>query len=180
MRKSAADQRGLTMTAFRLDRLSSLRVADVMNRDVVQLPSSMTMGKAAKTLAERQISGAPVVDEQGRCVGVLSTTNFVYREASRQAAEETPRAGEAHRLVTASGAPIHIETIPEEAIFTHMSPAVQTISPDAPLVEAARIMCAEHVHRIPVTDESARVVGMITSLDLVAAMVGVIDEAEQE
>ena len=50
------------------------------------------------------------------------------------------------------------------------SPAV-SIAPTASLVDASRLMCTKHVHRLPVVDESGHLVGMISSLDVVGSLV---------
>ena len=55
-----------------------------------------------------------------------------------------------------------------------MSPVVQYISQDATLIQAARMMCTEHIHRLVVLAEDQRTVGFMTSLDLAAAMVAAI------
>jgi CBS domain-containing protein len=47
-----------------------------MSRDIVRLSASMSLREAAHLLVQGQIGGAPVVDEQGRCVGVLSCVDF--------------------------------------------------------------------------------------------------------
>jgi CBS-domain-containing membrane protein len=57
--------------------LLALTVEDVMSREVVTIPRRMSMRDAAGLLRRSQISGAPVVDEQGRCVGVLSAVDFL-------------------------------------------------------------------------------------------------------
>jgi CBS domain-containing protein len=49
-----------------------------MSRDVVLIPQEMAMRDAAQLLWQAHVSGAPVVDAQGRCVGILSATDFVY------------------------------------------------------------------------------------------------------
>src|SRR5688572_1984458 len=51
---------------------------DVMSREVVTIPRRMPMRDAAGILRRARISGAPVVDEQGRCVGVLSASDFLH------------------------------------------------------------------------------------------------------
>src|ERR1700756_3143626 len=57
--------------------MTELSAADVMSRDVVTVPQTMLLHHAAHLLARKQISGAPVVDDSGRCVGILSATDFV-------------------------------------------------------------------------------------------------------
>ena len=61
-----------------------------------------------------------------------------------------------------------------------MSPAVQSIDPDASLLRASRVMCAQHIHRLFVIDEKNHPIGVISTMDVVAAMVNVIDEMETQ
>jgi len=153
-----------------IERLLGLRVGDVMTKSVVELPAHTTMAQAAETLVRHAISGAPVVDEQGHCVGVLSSVDFVQRE-------RPPSGDVEHQLRHDSpDAPFHIDAVAEDLVSTHMTPAVQSISAETSLVEAGRVMCAEHVHRLPVLDGRGRVVGVVSTLDLVAAMIHAIEE----
>ena len=157
------------MTQFHtepLDRLRALRVRDVMNSRVVTVPSSATMCDAAETLTAAGASGAPVVDEAGRCTGVISALDFLKREA------EVCRV----RLST-SGVTCGASASDEEAsVRDYMSTAVQTISSDETLVAAARIMCAQHIHRLIVLDERSAPTGVLTTLDVTSALVTAIDE----
>jgi CBS domain-containing protein len=54
-----------------------LTASDLMTRDVVRLTEEMRLWQAADLLLKNQIGGAPVVDREGKCVGVLSATDFV-------------------------------------------------------------------------------------------------------
>jgi len=56
--------------------LSAMTAADVMNSNVISLPQHMPLRDAAKQLAAAGIHGAPVVDSDGRCVGVFSTSDL--------------------------------------------------------------------------------------------------------
>jgi CBS domain-containing protein len=58
-----------------------LTAGDLMPLDVVRLPQDMSVRDAARLLLRAQIAGAPVVDANGRCVGVLSATDFVRMAA---------------------------------------------------------------------------------------------------
>jgi CBS domain-containing protein len=161
-----------------IERLLSLRVADVMTKNVIRVSANQTMAEAAETFTERQISGAPVVDEHGRCVGVLSASDFVTREHKRgDTGAATPSRGRSHRLVQqAPEGPYTIEETINDLVSSHMSPTVQTIAEDATLLTAAREMCALHIHRLPVVDHHGYTIGVVTSLDIVAALVNVIEE----
>ena len=61
-------------------------------------------------------------------------------------------------------------------VASRMSRSVQSIAADATVIEAARAMCAEHVHHLPVLDEDRCVLGLVSSLDIVAAMVHAVEE----
>jgi CBS domain-containing protein len=69
--------------------LFSLTAADLMTRDVLRLHREMPLRDAANLLFRSQISGAPVVDDHGRCVGVLSASDFVRKEVG--VSPSTPR-----------------------------------------------------------------------------------------
>jgi CBS domain-containing protein len=66
--------------------LLALTAADLMTREVVRLPEDMPLRDAVKLLLRNQVGGAPVVDTQGRCVGVLSVID-VLRQTEKG---ETP------------------------------------------------------------------------------------------
>lgn len=140
-----------------IERLLSLRVADFMRHDVVTVSAAATMGAAAEPFFRHKVSGTPVVDEIGRCAGVLSAADFVRREVQLS----SRRAGNDNSV---------------EDVQTYMSRPVHSIGAEATLIDAARAMCGKHVHRLPVLDSHGQVVGVVSSLDLVAAVIHAIEE----
>lgn len=155
-----------------IERLLGLRVSDVMQTNVIQLKAYSTMAEAADTLFKYEISGAPVVDEADRCIGILSALDFVRRE------RDQAKGGAFERAQSDTGARpmLNVGGFENERVERHMTPMVHSVASKATLMETARLMCAVHVHRIPVLDGSDRPVGMVSSLDLVAAMVHAIEE----
>ncbi len=61
-----------------LEPVLALTAADLMKGPVMVVREDMTLREAAHQFCKEQISGAPVVDEAGRCVGVLSATDFLH------------------------------------------------------------------------------------------------------
>ncbi|MCG8585999.1 MAG: CBS domain-containing protein [Pirellulales bacterium] len=160
-----------------MERLLSLNVADVMCREVVQVSVHDTIEAAAAVFAKHEVSGAPVVDETGRCVGVLTSGDFVRREAHRAAASTEPFTDTNHVVKGGEhGEPLHVERAEEHLVSRYMSPAVQTVAADSPLVTAARIMDAGHIHRLIVVDDKGFPVGLLSSMDVVAAVINSVDE----
>jgi CBS-domain-containing membrane protein len=156
-----------------IERLLSLRVADVMSRQVVTVSNRDVMNDAARKMIEHSISGAPVVDERGCCVGVISATDFV-RQHNCACADD----GGVTRTLVQEGRdrPWRIDACRNDLVTGHMSAAAQSIAAEKSLLAAARAMCAQHVHRLPVLDAQGRPSGMITALDIVAALVGAVEE----
>ncbi|MDA7980948.1 MAG: CBS domain-containing protein [Pirellulales bacterium] len=141
------------------DRLRNLLVGDVMARKIVTVREDQLLAEVAEDLFEKGITGAPVVDANGVCVGMITSVDFMRR----QGVEET-------------GAPW---TPPvNEAVGHLMTRGAKTISVDAPLLLAARMMCDSHVHRLPVIAADGQLVGILTSLDIVAALVNAEDETK--
>jgi CBS domain-containing protein len=62
--------------------LLRLTAGDLMSRELKVLPQEMSLREAARRLSEARVSGAPVVDSAGRCVGVLSCADFVRSVAT--------------------------------------------------------------------------------------------------
>jgi CBS-domain-containing membrane protein len=141
-----------------VERLLTLKVKDVMTRRVVCVAQDQTLGEAARLLLHKGISGAPVVDEQERCVGVLSAIDYVRRE------QELRKCPPQERW--------------DDHVRDSMSTRVRSVQPEQTLLNAARIMCEEHLHRLPVLSRDGKPMGLITCMDVVAALVNAIDERE--
>ena len=160
-----------------LQRWLSLRIADVMSREVVRISACQTMAEAAEVLSRENIRGLPVVNEFDQCIGMLSTSDFAKGTHPAQETDtlSTP-AGEFELVQSETGGPMHIEHVSEELVSEHMSCGLQTIAADRTLLDAARTMEAQHIHRLVVVDGSARPVGVVSCLDLVAALTKSIEE----
>lgn len=156
------------------ERLRTLTVRDAMNKAVITVSAGDSMTQAGEVLRKHGISGAPVVDERGRLVGVLSARDFV--PASATGANWCERVQEL--VQDYPGGPYHVEERQRQSVRDVMSTAVQTVDDDLPLVAAARCLCLEHIHRVIVVDDDIRPVGILTSLDIVAALVQSFDEGE--
>lgn len=154
-----------------IERLLTLHVRDVMSREVVSVSGTKKMPEAADILMSHFISGAPVTDEHGQCVGMLSATDFVRCLADSK--DSALNSGEGNgisrdRELRASPA--------ADQVVSHMSALAQTVRADQMLTEAARMMCQNHVHRLVILDAQRRPTGVLTALDIVAAVIGAIEE----
>jgi CBS domain-containing protein len=122
-----------------------LKIADIMTRDVFTLGASWPADHAALELSLRGFTGAPVRDEGGRLVGVLSRSDLMDPERNE--------GGLDHKEVQ-----------------DLMTPAMFTLHPSAPALQAIRLMVREGIHRVIVMDERRDMVGIITATDILNAM----------
>ena len=164
-----------------LDPLETLRVSDAMSKNIVEVCTHHSMEEVAARMVENEVSGVVVVNDQGRCVGVLSTSDFVKRDFRRFQADKESFDPEEHELApTGAGGTLEISGTASDRAEMYMSPAVQSIDPDSPLFAAAKMMVLEHVHRLPVLDEGGHPVGLLTSTDLLTVLVNAHEELLRE
>lgn len=157
-----------------VERLLGLRVADIMRRQVIALSTDQTMAEAASKLLEQRVSGAPVVNDQRVCVGILSALDFVRREVQKDDSEVT---AQSRRESLSDRLARSIQPERDDArVCAYMTRGVRSVDENASLIDAARLMCDAHVHRLPVLDQGERVVGIVSVLDIVAALIGAVEE----
>ncbi|GEJ59165.1 CBS domain-containing protein [Anaeromyxobacter diazotrophicus] len=113
-------------------------VQAVMTRVVIAVQADLPLERARALFLERGIGGAPVVDDAGKPLGILSKTDLLRAGAGR----------------------------PGGTVADEMSRNVLTLPEQAPISEAAALLAAEGVHRAPVVGREGRVVGIVTVLDL--------------
>ncbi|NIP36954.1 MAG: CBS domain-containing protein [Thermoplasmata archaeon] len=146
-----------------------------MTIDVVTLNGYMSVREAAKILAECNISGAPVLDNEGKLVGML-TESDILRSVKAAADEVRMVFPSIHTMGVmfelAKGETEIMEAFEEQAntvVMDVMTKNPITCSPDTALNEVASILVKESINRLPVVDDEGRVVGIVTRGDIVRA-----------
>jgi len=146
--------------------LPFLTAADLMKQPVQTIPQEMSFATAGGMLQREQISGAAVIDSEGQCVGVISTTDFLIA-----ASKDRKTAGLlCHEEQCVSEWQVDVESLPRDEVRHHMSKDVVTVSATTPIAEIARMMLDAHIHRVFVVDGHRRPVGIVSSTDIVAAV----------
>ncbi len=138
-----------------------MRVIDLMTAEVVTVRPETPLKEAARRMVRARVSGLPVTDDSGTLVGIISEADFLHREVAR---ERPRRHGLLDALVGGDSSLAEAELVGEA-----MTERVVTISPDASLAEAARIMAGHDVKRLPVVDSDGQVLGVLSRADIVAA-----------
>ena len=145
------------------------RVKDVMSRDVVSLQAGATVHEALAMMTENRVTALPIVDSRDHCVGIFTTTDLLeltrdvdYDAYQMDMVDPVSRRWLVDKLVKSLG---------DETVASYMSENVSTVSYETTLAIAARDMLRSQVHRLPVVDAKDRLVGIISTTDILAEYV---------
>jgi len=143
-----------------------------METQVITVSPDDPLPYVQRLFFEEEIAGAPVVDERGRVLGIISSMDLL-RAATEQ--HEVER-----------GEPIHLEAglefslpagmgeqlearLPEISASEVMTPGAASVGPEAPVCEVARLMRSQRIHRVLVVEDD-RLRGIISTFDMVALL----------
>ena len=152
-----------------------LCASDVMNPEVLTVRERMTVHDLAEFLIDNEISGAPVVDDDGKLVGVVSLVDIVAASSEDVGFDTDDRQPDFYlRDLAESFSEEEIKDLQverqEHRVAEIMTPSVYAVSEDASISEVASTMLRGHLHRILVTREDA-LVGIISTSDLLGLLV---------
>jgi CBS domain-containing protein len=144
-----------------------MRIKEFMKKNVVSIPIKTTIGEAAAVIVEKHVGILPVVDEQGKPVGVIRLSDLLSLEMP-----DFIHLVEDFDFVHDFGA---VETTRPEyelltrSVTTLMEP-VFTIEEDSGLLRAYAIMLQNAITDLPVTNAHGELVGLVSRVDIGSAI----------
>ncbi len=147
-------------------------VADIMERDPVTVTPEDTVETLLRTLREHELPAVPVVNGGGRCVGIVTESDLVLvdEEEDLRLPLHIDLFGGTIFLGRLKPFEDRVKKAIASTVADMMTEEPTTVAPDTDLHEAARLI-AEHRHnRLPVV-EHGRLVGVVTRLDVLEALV---------
>jgi CBS domain-containing protein len=148
-------------------------VREIMETDVVAVKAEDDVEGVLKLLRRHDLPGVPVVDDRGRCVGIVTESDLVIADEQ----------GDLHlpHYIELFGGVVYLEPLKhfEERIRKAFASKVRdmmsadpvTITAGATVEEAARLIATKRHNRLPVV-EDGRLVGVVTRLDVLDALHG--------
>jgi len=125
--------------------------ADLMSPNPVSIHAGAPVHEAVAFLTDSGFSAAPVIDEAGRAIGVISRTDIVVHDRDRL------------ESLTASSPEAPLDTA---LVRDLMTPTVFAVAPEVSATEAAQRMADCNVHRLFVVDRDGVLIGVLSALDL--------------
>ncbi|NTU42518.1 MAG: CBS domain-containing protein [Nitrospirales bacterium] len=146
-----------------------LKAKDIMTTDVITVKAATTIPELAKILMEHRISGAPVVDDEGSLMGIV-TENDLITQNKRLHIPTVMRLFDAYIVLESpSKMEKEIKRMAGSTVGEVCSGEVFTVTEDTPVEEIATIMSERMIHLIPVV-EGKKVKGIIGKMDLIKGM----------
>lgn len=146
--------------------LRARTAADLMVPNPISLRAEAGAAEASALFTEKGITAAPVIDDAGRPIGVVSRSDLLIHHCE----QAKHRAGEPDYFFAPR---FQAETGATEAIAAStctvadlMTPAVFAVSPDSPVTRVINDMVGLHVHRLFVVDDAGVLVGVISTMDV--------------
>ena len=145
-------------------------VKDIMTSQVQTVRDAWTIKKLAEFFFENNISGAPVLDENGQLLGVVSVTDLIrFDSQHNEDTQPTSHDIYTHHLEKQFAkeeiAAFQIEDATTTTVHEIMTPMVFDVDESTTIQQAADIMVKGHIHRVFVTDNK-KVVGVVSALDM--------------
>lgn len=145
-------------------------VADVMTRDPIVVQAETPLKDVVQIIAEKRISGLPVVDQSGKLIGTISENDLMWQETG-----VTPPA-----YIMILDSVIYLENPAQydrdlhkalgQTVKEVMTKETISVKPSKLLREAAQIMHDRKINRLPVVDDSGSVIGILTRGDIIRFM----------
>ena len=161
-------------------RLGTLLAKDLMSTTILILKDGMTVDDAKEQLRAKRHSGAPVIDKEGKLVGTFSVRDIIQTKAPAPTQQELR-----NELAAGSGSWLLADQIdatsdeePVQYVGNRMRKNISYVEEREPLIIVARRMCDHHMHRVPVVNHEMKLVGIISTMDILAALVHTADESE--
>jgi CBS domain-containing protein len=146
-------------------------VRDIMDAAPVTVSPDASVEEVVRTLRDRELPGVPVVDGEGRCVGIVTEADLVLPDDQ----------GDLHipHYINLFGGTVFLEPLGRfeqrlrkafaSKATDMMTSDPDTVAPDTTVQEAARLIHRSGHNRLPVV-EDGRLVGVVTRVDVLGAL----------
>jgi CBS-domain-containing membrane protein len=142
---------------------------DIMTTEVITVGPEASVTEAARLMESHHISGLPVLDQEGRLLGVITQSDLVQQARDLELPPALNLLDIHLFLVTPANFQRRLEKLLGTTVKEVMTPEPITISPETPVKEVAAILERKKVHTFPVL-QRGKLVGIIGKIDLIRAL----------
>jgi len=147
-----------------------LKVKDIMTRDVIVFAPEMEIVRATKILLENRINGAPVVDKEGRLVGILCQSDIVAQQKRLPIPSLFTFLDGIISLTSMKQLEKEVQKIAATTVAHAMTTNPVTVGPETGIEAVAELMVDNNFHTLPVMDKG-KLVGIIGKEDVLKTII---------
>ena len=152
------------------------QVGQIMSQPAITVRPDMSVETVAGLMLKNSISRLPVVDDDGKLLGVISKTDLIAVQLARgDTSELQPDEGRWREGVPLAQQGFHLHQ--PEAILSevmHPSAVSVTVTETTSIAQAAELMALQRLHGVPVLASSGKVTGMLSLLDIAGWVAGLV------
>jgi len=147
--------------------------ADIMSKHVICVMKDADLRDLGKLFLSKGITGAPVIDKDGDICGVVSQTDLLFYQLTRD--DELVVPSDFYQAARVEGRPIatgfQIEDVNTATVEEVMTPVVHAVLASTPVAAVAKMMTQRHIHRV-IVRRGMKVAGIISALDVLRVFGG--------
>lgn len=143
---------------------------DIMTKEVITISPEADITEAARTLLDKGVNGLPVVDGQGRLVGIICQSDLVRMQKSLPLPSLFTLLDGFVPLSSSALLEAEVKRIAASKVGDAMTAKVVTIAPDMSIDQIAALMVDKKFHTLPVT-EKGLLVGVVGKKDIIKTLV---------
>jgi CBS domain-containing protein len=147
--------------------------SDIMTKNVFCVTKDTDLRDLGKLFLAKAITGAPVIDRDGDICGVISQTDLLYYQLTRD--DELVLPSDFYQSARVEGRPIakgfQIEDVNTATVEEVMTPVVHAVVATTPVAAIAKLMTQRHIHRV-IVRRGMKVAGIISALDVLRVFGG--------
>ena len=142
---------------------------DIMTREVITVSPHTLLEEVIKILAEKKISGLPVVNQEKKVIGVVSEGDLLVKSKNLHFPTYLQFLAGVFYLESLKKFEEEIKKAIGIRVEDVMSKEVVSASPDTPVGDLATLMVERRINRIPIINNNGELIGIVTRADIIKA-----------
>jgi len=147
-----------------------MRIKDIMTTEVITVSKNDTVEKCANLLSTHELSGLPVVDEEGYIEGIITEGDLIKHNSDVEVPAFLEILGGIIYLESPNKYLENVRKSMGHYVGTVMTQEVETILEDEEVEKGASIIVDRQVNRLPVVDVTGKLAGIVSRKDIMSAL----------
>lgn len=146
-------------------------VKDIMVREVITIQKDASVEELSELLIKNKISGVPVIDSDGKLVGVATEGDLIIKDSDLHFPRYFKLLDSIIYLESLNKFKKSLKKFLGTKVEDVMTAEIKTVKEETPVGEAANIMIKYNINRVPVLDSKDELVGIVARADIVKSMI---------